>query len=136
MSVNPNSDGSGPVRKRPKHLNLLKIRLPLPGVVSILHRVSGVILILALPVALGSLQVSMESEEGYDCVAEFFGHPLMKLVVWGTAWALFHHLCAGVRFLALDFHIGMELPAARKTAGAALAGGILMTLAFGAWLWL
>ena len=124
------------VRRRPKHLNLLKIHLPLPGVLSILHRVSGVLLALALPVSLGALQVSLESAEGYDCVAEFFGHPLMKLMVWGAAWALFHHLCAGIRFLALDFHIGVELRAARMTAAAAFAASVAMTLAFGVWLWL
>lgn len=132
--MNPNPAGAA--RKRPKHLNLLKIHLPMPGVLSILHRVSGVVLALALPVALGALQVGMESEAGYDCVAEFFGHPLMKLVVWGAAWALFHHLCAGVRFLALDFHLGVELTAARRTAAAAFAVSVLMTLAFGVWLWL
>ena len=127
---------SGTARRRPKHLNLLKIHLPLPGVLSILHRVSGVLLALALPVSLGALQVSLESEEGYECVAEFFGHPLMKLMVWGAAWALFHHLCAGIRFLALDFHIGVELRAARITAAAAFAASVAMTLAFGVWLWL
>ena len=134
--MNTTPSMSGAPRRRPKHLNLLKIHLPLPGVLSILHRVSGVILTMALPVVLGALHFSLESEEGYECVAEFFSHPLMKLVVWGGAWALFHHLCAGIRFLALDFHVGVELGAARKTAAAAFAVSILMTLAFGVWLWL
>ena len=133
--MNPNSD-AGMSARRPKHLNLFKIHLPLPGVLSILHRVSGVLLAWALPAALGALHFSLESEEGYECVAEFFAHPLMKLLVWGAAWALFHHLCAGVRFLALDFHIGTELATARRTAMAAFVVSILMTLAFGVWLWL
>lgn len=134
MGADSTTAGGG--NRRPKHLNLLKIHLPLPGVLSILHRVSGVLLIWALPVALGALHFSLESEEGYECVAEFFAHPLMKLLVWGSAWALFHHLCAGVRFLALDFHIGVELAAARKSAASAFVVSILMTLAFGVWLWL
>ena len=134
--MSPQAATPGMPPRRPKHLNLLKIHLPLPGVLSILHRVSGVLLAWSLPAALGALHVSLESEEGYECVAEFFAHPLMKLVVWGAAWALFHHLCAGVRFLLLDFHIGVELAAARKSAAAALAVSILMTLAFGVWLWL
>ncbi|WOV90979.1 MAG: succinate dehydrogenase, cytochrome b556 subunit [Candidatus Zeuxoniibacter abyssi] len=120
---------------RPKHLNLLQIRLPLPGVLSIFHRISGVLLILALPFFLGALQYSVKSQEGYDCVAQFFSHPLAKLVVWGAAWALFHHLCAGIRFLLLDLHIGVELAAARASAAAAFVVSIVLTVIFGVWLW-
>ena len=118
-----------------KHLNLLAIHLPLPGVLSILHRVSGVILLAALPFALAALQWSVGSREEYEQVAACLSHPFIKLCVWGIAWALFHHLCAGVRFLLLDFHIGISLPAARLSTGAAFAASILMTLAFGVWLW-
>ncbi|MGI9297749.1 MAG: succinate dehydrogenase, cytochrome b556 subunit [Gammaproteobacteria bacterium] len=118
-----------------KHLNLLAIRLPLPGVLSILHRISGVILIGALPFALAALQWSVGSREEYTQVAECFSHPFIKLCVWGVAWSLFHHLCAGIRFLLLDFHIGVSLAAARFSAGAAFAASILMTAVFGVWLW-
>ena len=121
--------------QRPKYLNLLQIRLPLPGVLSIFHRISGVLLILALPFFLATLQYSISNEEGYDCVVQFFSHPLAKLVVWGVAWALFHHVCAGVRFLLLDFHIGVELAAARTSAVLAFVVSIVLTLLFGVWLW-
>ena len=123
------------MKERPRHLNLLKIRLPLPGVVSILHRASGVLLILSLPVALAALDCSLADEAGYRATADFFSHPLAKLFVWAAAWALFHHLCAGFRFLLLDLHFGVDLPTARVTAAAALAGGILLALVFGIWLW-
>lgn len=118
-----------------KHLDLLTIRLPLPGVLSIFHRISGVILIGALPFALAALQWSVGTPEEYAQVTKCLSHPFIKLCVWGVAWALFHHLCAGIRFLLLDFHIGISLPAARFSAGAAFAISILMTLVFGVWLW-
>lgn len=121
--------------RRPKHLNLLQIRLPLPGVLSILHRVSGVLLIWALPFALAALQCSIADAEGYAAVVAFLAHPLVKIAVWGVAWALFHHLCAGVRFLLLDCHIGVSLPAARASAVAAFVVSILLTVLFGVWLW-
>ena len=123
---------------RPKHLNLLLIRLPLPGVLSIFHRISGVILIAALPFALAALQCSIASQAGYDYVADLFGqdgHPLLKLLLWGVAWALFHHFCAGIRFLLLDFHIGTALSAARLSSLISFAISILMTVVFGVWLW-
>lgn len=118
-----------------KHLNLLAIRLPMPGVLSILHRVSGVLLIGALPFALAALQWSVGSEKEYAQVVACLSHPFIKLCVWGVAWALFHHLCAGIRFLLLDFHIGASLPAARFSAALAFAVSILMTIVFGVWLW-
>ncbi|MGU9951584.1 MAG: succinate dehydrogenase, cytochrome b556 subunit [Gammaproteobacteria bacterium WSBS_2016_MAG_OTU1] len=120
---------------RPKHLNLLVIRLPLPGILSIFHRVSGVILLLALPFMLAALQCSIASQEGYDAVVDFAAHPLVKLCIWGAAWALFHHLCAGIRFLLLDIHIGVNLEAARLSAIISFVVSILMTLIFGVWLW-
>ena len=122
--------------KRPKHLNLLKIHLPLPGVLSILHRVSGAILILALPFALGALHFSLQSAESYAATARCLSHPLAKLAALGTGWALFHHVCAGVRFVLLDFHIGVALRPARFSAMAAFAVSVVMTIAFGVWLWL
>ena len=122
-------------RRVVKHLNLLAIRLPLPGVLSILHRASGALLIVALPIALGFLQWSLESEEKYAQVVACLSHPFVKLCVWGIAWALFHHLCAGIRFLLLDLHIGASLAAARFSAGVAFAASIFMTIVFGVWLW-
>ena len=123
------------MQKRPRYLNLFAIRLPLPGVLSILHRVSGVLLILALPFALAALQYSVASAADYDKVVSVLSHPLVKLLVLGVAWAFLHHLCAGVRFLLLDFHIGVQLAAARKTAALAFAASIVLTLLFGIWLW-
>lgn len=123
------------MKARPKYLNLPAIRLPLPGVLSILHRISGVILMAALPFALWALDLSVASEESYALVAECLSHPFIKLCVWGAAWALFHHLCAGVRFLLLDFHVGAALAAARFSAAAAFVVSILMTVIFGVWLW-
>lgn len=123
------------MKRRPKHLNLFVIRLPLPGVLSILHRVSGVLLIIALPFVLWALDVSTSSGRGYDQVSYILSQPLPKLCVWAAAWALFHHFCAGIRFLLLDIHIGTSLQAARISAGVAFVVSIAMTIAFGAWLW-
>ena len=115
--------------RRPKYLNLLRIRLPLPGVVSIMHRVSGMFLILALPFAIYVLDVALGSEQGYESVAAAFSHPAVRVVTFGFLWALYHHLCAGIRFLFIEMHIGVELAAARASAAAALAGGVVLAVA-------
>lgn len=119
--------------KRPKHLNLLAIRLPLPGVVSILHRASGLYLIYALPFLVWALAVAAESPAGYEKVGEVFAHPLIKLLLLGVIWSTMHHLCAGIRFLLLELRLGLELQQARMLAGVVMAASIILTLLAG-WL--
>jgi len=106
-----------------------------PGWVSILHRVSGAALFLLLPLILYLFQLSLESAPGFDAMKGALGHPLMKLVLIGLLWAYFHHLCAGIRHLALDLDYGTELPAARASAKAVLVVSLALTLVAGVRLW-
>lgn len=122
-------------RKRPKHLNLMVIRLPVPGIISIMHRVSGAVLFLLLPLLLWLLQSSLQSHESFLQFRAVVAHPLMKLVLLGLLWGYLHHLLAGLRHLFLDLHIGIELEAARLSSIIVLAGGIVLTLATGVALW-
>src|SRR5690242_17112679 len=117
-------------RPRPIYLNLVRIRLPVPGLVSILHRVSGAALFLFIPFLLTLFELSLESAQTYNRFKSVAGHWAIKLVLIGLAWAYFHHLLAGVRHLALDLDYGTELAPARATSWAVLAGGIVLALAF------
>jgi succinate dehydrogenase / fumarate reductase cytochrome b subunit len=121
--------------RRPVYLNLFKIRLPLPGVVSIMHRASGALLFLLLPLLLYVLQLSLASEYGFSEVQAWFRLPLVKLLLIGTIWGYLHHFCMGLRYLALDFDIGVDLPQARFSAKLVLAVSIGATLLIGVWLW-
>lgn len=120
---------------RPVYLNLFKIRLPLPGVVSIMHRASGALLFLLLPLLLYALQLSLASEQGYAEVQAWFRLPLVKLFLIGVIWGYLHHFCMGLRYLALDFDIGVDLPQARFSAKLVLAVSIAATVMIGVWLW-
>ena len=120
---------------RPKYLDLFRIRLPVPGFVSILHRVSGFGLFLFLPFLLWLLQSSLGSPDSYVRYRAAFAHPLVKLILIGLLWAFLHHLFAGLRFLALDLHIGTDLAPARKTSWAVLAVSLALTVILGVWLW-
>ena len=120
---------------RPKHLDLLKIELPLPGWVSILHRISGAALFLFIPFLLWLLQFSLVSPESFAGFKSSLANPLVKLILLGLLWAFLHHFLAGIRYLALDVHWGTELSQARMTSVAVLVVSIVLTLLIGAWLW-
>ena len=122
-------------RTRPKHLDLTKIRLPVPALVSILHRVSGAGLFLFMPLLLWLWQESLASQQRFDQFKTVASHWAVKLVLIGLAWAYLHHLCAGLRHLALDLHIGTELPAARASSWTVLAVSVVLTLVVGVVIW-
>jgi succinate dehydrogenase / fumarate reductase cytochrome b subunit len=122
-------------KPRPKHLDLTRIRLPLPALVSILHRASGAALFLCLPLLLYLLHSSLDSPDSYVRYRALFQHPLVKLLLAGLLWAYLHHFLAGLRFLALDAHWGVDLPDARATSWAVLVASLALTLILGVWIW-
>ncbi len=115
-------------KQRPKYLALNEIRLPVPGFVSILHRVSGAGLFLALPFLLCLLQLSLGTAAEFQAFKAIVGHPLAKLVLFGLCWAYVHHFCAGIRFLLLDIHVGIEKEQARASAKGVLVVSLGLTL--------
>ena len=118
------------IKKRPKNLDLTTIKLPLPGKVSILHRVSGAGLFICLPVILWLFSASLSSAETYATFKSVFASLPVKVVLAGLIWAYLHHFCAGVRFLLLDLHIGIDKETANKSAVGVLAVSIPLTLIF------
>ena len=122
-------------KTRPKHLNLIVIRLPVAGIVSIMHRVSGAVLFLMLPLLLWLFQASIQSPESFAKFQSVVSNPLAKLVLLGLLWGYLHHLLAGVRHLFLDLHVGAELEAARASSIVVLVSAIVLTLAVGVRLW-
>lgn len=122
-------------KPRPKHLNLFKIRFPVMAVVSGMHRISGAVLFLFLPLILWMLQMSLESQQSFEAFKAVAANPFVKIVLLGLLWGYLHHLCAGVRHLALDLHMGTELPAARASSWAVLAVSVGLTVIGGVILW-
>ena len=118
---------------RPVHLDLVRIRLPLPGWISILHRVSGVLLFLALPLGVWALSLSLSGEAGFRQAQAWLAHPPIRLALLVLVWAFSHHFFAGLRHLALDMDRGVELQAARRSSLAVLlaAGAVTLAAAWG-----
>ena len=93
---------------RPFFLNLVKIRLPVTGFVSIFHRISGLLLFLAIPFSVYLLDISLQGEAGFQQASEILSVPIIKLACVILLWSILHHLIAGIRFLLTDFDIGLE----------------------------
>src|SRR6185437_3225551 len=109
------------VKPRPKYLNLVAIRLPLPALVSILHRLSGAFMFLVgIPLLLWFLQRSLASAQGFEAATRPLTTPLGKLILLALAWSYLFHLLAGLRHLVLDLHIGIDLHSARMSSAAVL----------------
>ncbi|MGE5026980.1 MAG: succinate dehydrogenase, cytochrome b556 subunit [Betaproteobacteria bacterium] len=121
--------------KRPKHLNLLKIKLPLPAVVSILHRVSGALLFAVIPLFLGVFQLTLASTESYETVRQCLASPLAKLALIGLAWGFLHHFFAGLRYLVMDIGYGLDLDKTRRSSKWVMVFSLGSTLLLGVWLW-
>jgi succinate dehydrogenase / fumarate reductase cytochrome b subunit len=108
-------------------LELSNYRLPLAGVVSILHRISGFLMFALLPVVLYLLQLSIQSELSFEHFRGIASHWFTKLVILALVWAYFQHFCAGVRHLIMDTHVGLDKDSARKSAATVLVISIVLT---------
>jgi succinate dehydrogenase / fumarate reductase cytochrome b subunit len=123
-------------KKRPKYLDLLKIRQPLPAVISILHRISGAALFFpGIPLVLWGMEAALNSPQGYNQLRSLLDNPLIKTVLILSLWFFMHHFCAGIRYLAMDLHYGVKLEQARFSSKAVLIAGFVLTLLVGALIW-
>lgn len=122
-------------RARPKNLDLRTVRFPITAIVSGVHRITGVGLFLLLPWLLYLFDRSTKSAKTFEVFSNAVGGWFAKLILLGLLWAFLHHLCAGVRFLLLDAHKGLELQTAQKTSYIVFGVSIALTLIIGVILW-
>src|SRR5499427_5383659 len=122
-------------KRRPLWFNLSPLNLPVPGLLSIFHRISGFVLFVGLIGFLYLLDLSLASESGYAKAAEYLGNPIWKLAAIASIWALLHHMCAGVRHLLLDVDVGTSLHVARRSALAVIVVSVAMTASIAVRIW-
>ena len=121
---------------RPVHLNLTTFRFPITAVVSILHRVSGVVLTLGLVYALYLASMSLGSKAGFDAVLALATEPIHKFLMWAVLTATTVHVVAGIRHLAVDLHLGDDIVIARVTSWVTLGLSGIVSLVAAWWLWI
>jgi succinate dehydrogenase / fumarate reductase cytochrome b subunit len=122
-----------PKKERPQFTNihvlqLSNYRLPLAGIVSILHRISGFLMFALLPFVLYLLEQSLRSEISFAYYQGVVSNPLCKLVILALVWGYMQHFCAGVRHLFMDLHYGLDKDSARKSAASVLVVSLALTL--------
>ncbi|TVZ39538.1 succinate dehydrogenase subunit C [Alteromonadaceae bacterium 2753L.S.0a.02] len=120
---------------RPVNLDISTIKLPVTAYVSILHRVSGVVLLAGVLVLLYMLDMSLSSEESFAELKEFLAFPLVKIILWAVLAALAYHFVAGVRHLIMDLGIGESLEGGKLGAKISLVLAGVLIIATGVWIW-
>ncbi|SFB71785.1 succinate dehydrogenase, cytochrome b556 subunit [Collimonas sp. OK412] len=125
------SEAAKPNRPQFRNINITQIvgyRLPLAGIISILHRISGLLMFLLLPFILFMLDKSLVSESSFEYFKGFTSNWFVKLVILALSWAYLHHFCAGIRHLVMDNHIGLDKDSARKSAAGVLIVSVPLAL--------
>jgi succinate dehydrogenase / fumarate reductase cytochrome b subunit len=122
-------------KKRPVNLDISTIKLPITAYVSILHRVSGVFLFAGVAVLLWMLDVSLDSQEGFNNIRDLAASPVCQVILWVVLAALAYHTCMGIRHLIMDFGVGESLKGGKTGAWTALVVAILLIVLAGVWVW-
>ncbi|MBJ7538447.1 succinate dehydrogenase, cytochrome b556 subunit [Marinomonas transparens] len=123
-------------KKRPVNLDILTISQPVTAIVSILHRVTGIILFVGLAFLFYAFDLSLESQEGFDqVVTTLQTNFLAKFIIWGVVSALMYHFVAGVKHLFMDLGYFEELESGRNAAIANLVIAAVLIVLAGVWIW-
>jgi succinate dehydrogenase / fumarate reductase cytochrome b subunit len=120
---------------RPKNLDFKTLRLPLPAITSILHRISGIIIFAGIFVLLWLLAASLTSESGFRNVQQWLASTPVKLVVWVILAGLLYHFIAGIKHLVMDIGIGETLEGANTGAKLVVVTSVIAIVLAGVWLW-
>ncbi|MEX2132402.1 MAG: succinate dehydrogenase, cytochrome b556 subunit [Pseudohongiellaceae bacterium] len=120
---------------RPRNIDFRTLKLPLPAITSILHRISGAFLFFGIALLLYLLDKSLASEAGFLQVTDLLTMLWVKLVVWAVVAGLLYHLVAGIRHLLMDSGIGESLTGGQLAAKLTIAVSAALILAAGVWLW-
>lgn len=118
-------------RKRPVYLNLLQIRLPVGGMVSILHRITGILLTIMLPISLYLLQQSLESRADFEQLSGLSTLPVVRIGLLAVLWIFSHHFFAGIRHLLMDIDVGITRKTGRMGAWVVFGAGVMVVAVAG-----
>jgi len=122
-------------KQRPVNLDLTTIKMHAAANASILHRISGVIMVFAIGILLWTLSLSLSSAEGFAQIKSLFDDFFFKFIMLGIISALTYHLLGGIRHLMMDFGHLEELSSGNASAKFIVALWLVITVLAGVWLW-
>ena len=123
-------------RSRPLSPHLQVYRLPLPALMSITHRMTGIILSTGTVLVAVYLIALASGPEHFALLQPVIAHPLGQLVLFGYSLALFYHACNGVRHLFWDAVLGLNIASIYKSGILVLVLAFVLTAALWAWIYL
>lgn len=112
---------------RPIYLDLIHIKLPMPGIISIMHRLFGVMMSFSIPLFSYFFALSLTSEQGYEQARHWVGSGWLYPVYFVLMWGFIHHLFAGIRYLLIDIEIGVEREISYKSSFVVLIAALVVT---------
>ncbi|NQZ50231.1 MAG: succinate dehydrogenase cytochrome b556 subunit [Moritella sp.] len=122
-------------KQRPVNLDLQTIDMPITAIASILHRISGVIMLFAVGILLWLLAESLSSEPGFqnaqEIVSGFFG----TFILWGILTALAYHIAGGIRHLLMDMGYFEELESGALSAKVSFVATVVLSILAGIMVW-
>lgn len=121
--------------ERPVNLDLIKFHFPVMAIVSIIHRITGVIIFLSIPALLYVLHASLISQASFSKLETCLAYPISKVVLIGILACAIYHLFAGLRHLIMDLGVGEGKTSARVTAWFVILLSIAGAVFIGVWLW-
>ena len=120
---------------RPIFLDIAKLRFPITALISIGHRISGVLLFLFVPLVIYMLGQSVASEHTFNSLKIWLQHPGIAFLVWMLLSATAFHLFAGIRHLLMDCGLWEHFNQAKMTAYGVISLTIVSMVLLGVWLW-
>ncbi|WP_108125347.1 succinate dehydrogenase, cytochrome b556 subunit [Saccharospirillum mangrovi] len=120
---------------RPKNLDLGTIRFPITAIASIIHRITGVGLFVAVGFLVWALGLSLESRQGFDQVVAVLTHPLAKFITWGILSLVVYHFIAGIKHLIMDAGYAETLNGGTWASRIALVLAVIGIVLAGVWVW-
>lgn len=121
-------------KNRPVNLDLSTVKFPITAIVSILHRVSGVVLLGGVIILLWMLDTSLSSRESFEQLQECLSHPLLQFITWAILAALGYHLVMGTRHLIMDMGIGESKEGGQLGAKLAIVVAAIVIVAAAGWI--
>lgn len=122
-------------KQRPVNIDLTTIKMHPAANASILHRVSGVIMVFAIGILLLTLSTSLSSAEGFAQIQGYLDGFFFKFIIFGCLSALTYHVLAGVRHLLMDLGHFEELVSGNTSAKFIINIWLAVSVIIGVWLW-
>jgi succinate dehydrogenase / fumarate reductase cytochrome b subunit len=120
--------------KRPMNLDLLTLNFPPMAIASILHRISGIILFLLLPLVIFCLHCSLKNPNSFTLISLFFTNSPYRWISLIFGSALIYHLLAGIRHMMMDMGWGESVLAGRRSALFVIGLSVILTILLGIWI--